>query len=576
MIRNFLCLAATALLMATEIKALPSVVAVQPNRDTVGLYDKYELRLTIDAVYSNPFNPDEISIQAVFHAPSGREWRIDGFYNYSAWNSLWMLRFSPDEAGAWRYRLEVRDKNGTATSPERSFTVIPSGNKGPLQIASNKRYLEHADGTPFYGVGFWYNDSYAAFNRGRIDPDELGRLKQLGVNYISTFITPLETMASGLGRYDQNICGRLDEVFDMCEKHDIQLSLNIWFHSYLSATVWGGGNVRWQTNPYQLVCDARDFYSSEEAWRYQEQLYRYMIARWGYSRSLAIWFVVDEVNGTDGWVSGDSLGAARWGARVHDFLKSNDPYKHLTTGTRSGGIKEWWHEGYEIFDLAAREIYEAQGFPIISTGTLEGMKTHPLTLSYRNYAIEIGKLWKGYEKPAIIGETGWDHTFYEPSMPGYLAQYHNALWVNLATGAAMSPFWWAHAPLVNDNMISSQLTSLRRFTDQIPFSQLSGLVPAEVSASRGEAYGIQSDQLVFGWAANPDTDLAGAEITVQSLKPGRYKVRLYHTWRGRFIHEEEVTASRGRIQIQVPVLLIQGSHANYAGPDVAFILERLP
>ena len=39
------------------------------------------------------------------------------------------------------------------------------------------------------------------------------------------------------------------------------------------------------------------------AWKYQEKLYRYFIARWGYSRALAIWFIIDEVNGTDGWAT---------------------------------------------------------------------------------------------------------------------------------------------------------------------------------------------------------------------------------------------------------------------------------
>jgi hypothetical protein len=563
-------------LLPAILMADPVIRGIRPNADTVGLYDKYELRLVVDAVYENPFDPADISLEAVFRSPSGVEWRIVGFYNYSEWNSLWMVRFAPQETGQWQYRLELRDKTGATRSPEGNFTVVPSKSGGPIRVAANKRYLEYHNGKPFYGVGFWYNDSYTAFNKGRVDPGELDRLKRLGVNFISTFITPLETMGSGMGRYDQNICGRLDELLEMCEARDIQLSLNIWFHSYLSATVWGGGNVRWQTNPYQLVCEAKDFYSSEAAWKYQEQLYRYMIARWGYSRSLGIWFVIDEVNGTDGWVTGDSLGAARWGGRVHEYLTKNDPYRHLTTGTRSGGIKEWWHEGYQVFDLAAREIYEAQGFPIITTGTMEDMKTHPLTHSYTNYATEIGKLWKGYEKPAIIGETGWDHTFFEPAMPGYLAQYHNALWVSLATGTAMTPFWWAHAPLINDNMISSQLTSFRKFVDLIPFQSLKNPAPARVSISKGDAYGIQSDQFVFGWAANPVTDVAGAEITVQSLAPGRYKVRLYHTWRGRFLQEEEVNATGGKIKIAVPVLHIEGSHANYAGPDVAFILERLP
>jgi hypothetical protein len=359
----------------------------------------------------------------------------------------------------------------------------------------------------------------------------------------------------------------------MCEDRNMNFSLNLWFHPFLSKTVWPGGNRRWNTNPYQYVCDAEDFYSSEEAWGYQEKLYRYMIARWGYSRSLALWFIVDEVNGTDGWASGDSLGAAKWGKKAHDYFKKNDPYGHLTTGTRSGHKNEYWHEGYKIFDIAAREIYEAQGFNILSDGSIDAGDEHPLKLSYRNYADEIQKLWNNYDKPAMIGETGWDHTFYEPGMPGYLALYHNALWASLANGSAMMPFWWAHSAYLNDNIITGQITGLANFVSKIPFSKLTNIGPVQATISAGDAYVMKSDELVFGWVANPDSDVAGEKVTVRSLADGLYKVKIYHTWRGKFIDEIPVSSKKGVLTFALPVLLIENDHAKYLGQDAAFILE---
>lgn len=552
----------------------PAIVNIRQNADSVGLYDKFEIFLNVKAAFINPFDPDEIDITATFISPTGKKWAIQGFYYYAS-GSQWKLRFSPEEIGKWNYTINVKDKKGQVNSESKSFKAIPSLNHGPLQVASNKRYLEYRDGTPFYGVGLWYNDGYTGFNNGRVKAEELDNLKKLGANFISTFITPLETLGSGLGRYDQNLCGRLDELFDMCEKRDMQLSLNMWFHSFLSETVWGGGNIRWETNPYQQITAAKDFYRSEAAWAFQEKLYRYMIARWGYSRSLGIWFVVDEINGTDGWVSGDSVAASQWGKKVHDYFKKNDPYNRLTTGTRSGGIKEFWHEGYQTFDLAAREIYERQGYAVNNTSTMDSAIVHPLTNSYTNYATEIARLWKGYNKPAIIGETGWDHTFYEPSMPGYLAQYHNTLWVCLATGTAMSPFWWAYSDLLNDNILTAQVTSLRKFTDKIAFSKLTDLSIAEIKISNGDAYAIKSNELIFGWVVNPNTDVAGGKITINGVKNGKYKLKIYHTWRGSFIQEEEITGKNGSVEFSVPRLFGTGSHANYIGQDIAFVLEVL-
>ncbi len=566
----------SALLVCFQVdsfSANPEVIDLVQRPDTVGVYEKMEISFNVRANFVNPFDPDDIDITATFTSPQGKTWNIHGFYSYT-FGTLWKVRFSPDEAGRWNYSISIRDKGGEGITDVRSFVAIKSAGKGPVRVAPNKRYLSYANGSDFYGVGLWYNDGYTVFNHGFVKAEELDNLKSLGVNFISTFITPLETWGSGLGRYDQNICGRLDELLDMCEERDMLLSLNLWFHSYLSETIWGGGNIRWYTNPYQQVTAAKDFFRSEPAWKFQEKLYRYFIARWSYSPSLAIWFIVDEVNGTDGWASGDSLAASRWGQKVHDYFKNNDPYNHPTTGTRSGGITEFWHEGYQAFDMAAREIYEAQGFQINTTSTTDSVTVNPLTSSYSNYAQEIRKLWNGYQKPVIIGETGWDHTFYEPNMPGYLAQYHNALWVALTTGCAMTPFWWAHSRFVNDNVLTSQITNIRRFTDRIPFARLTDVMPAKVSSARGDAFAMKGSDRVFGWVVNAKSDVAGDRITVSGVPDGKYMLRIFHTWRGQFIEEKEVTCARGTLSFGVPYMRITGSHARYIGQDVAFILER--
>ena len=555
--------------------ALPEIINIRHRPDSVGLYEKLEISLDLKCEFVNPFDPDDINIQAHFTSPTGKKWGIPGFYNYSH-GTMWKIRFSPNETGTWNYSVTVRDKNGEVTGSPSSFVAIKSMRKGPIQTSANKRYLKHSDGSEFYGVGLWYNDAYSGFNSGQVKQAELDNLKLLGVNFISTFITPLETMGSGLGRYDQNICGRLDELLEMCEDRDMVLSLNLWFHAYLSETVWGGGNIKWYTNPYMQITTAKDFYRSDAAWKYQEKLYRYFIARWSYSRALAIWFVIDEVNGTDGWVSGDSLAANNWAQKVHTYLKTNDPYNHPTTGTRSGGIKEFWQQGYQTFDIAAREVYEGQGFEINKTSTVDSAKVNPLKSSYSNYAQENRKLWNGYEKPVINGETGWDHTFFEPNMPGYLAMYHNALWVTMATGSSMSPFWWAFSGKLNDNVLTSQVTNFRKFTDRIPFSRLTGIKTATIKSTKGDPFGIQSNEVIFGWIVDSETDIAGADLKISSLNTGKYKLRIFHTWRGEFIEEKEINCSNGSVAFSVPFMHNTDSHARYIGQDFSFILERLP
>ncbi len=566
----FLCqafLLSTSLLIAQSNPAVmkPEVISIIQLADSVGLYDKHELILNIKATFMNPFDPQDIDIQTTFTSPAGKKWNIPGFYHYT-YGSLWKVRFSPDELGIWKYVVRVRDKTGESKSEEKSFKAVPSKYSGQIKIAANKRYLEYKNGTPFYGVGLWYND--------RVTKENLDELKTKGVNFISNFVTPLETMGSGVGRYDQDICARLDELFELCEEREILVSLNLWLHPYLSETVWGRDNIQWYTNPYQHITPAKDFYRSREAWTYQEKLYRYFIARWGYSRSLALWFIIDEINGTDGWVSGDSVMAGQWTKKVHDYFKANDPYNHPTTATRSGGLKEFFHDGYRTTDIAAREIYEAQGFPMTRPGSLDSADIHPLTYSYNNYAGQIRKIWDGYGKPVIIGETGWDHTYFEPGMPGYVAMHHNVLWVTLATGTCMTPFWWTFSEELNDVVVSNQLLHIRKFTDAIPFSKLTHLSPLDVKITGGDGFGMRSDQLLYGWVVNAKTDVAGDPVTLSPVKNGKYKLKLFHTWRGEYILEKEITAANGAVVFIVPSLHTTRGHSNYIGQDVAFTLER--
>ena len=197
-------------------------------------------------------------------------------------------------------------------------------------------------------------------------------------------------------------------------------------------------------------------------------------------------------------------------------------------------------------------------------------------LSYLNYAGQVTKLWDNYKKPAIIGETGWDHTFYEPSMPGYQAMYHNALWVSLANGTAMTPFWWAYSGYLNDNIFTNQNKSIARFVNEIPWAKLTGLTRIKNINGGKHAFAIESNQLIYGWIANPESDVTNAEIKITPGKAyTKYKLKLFHTWRGQFLPDTEISSINGTITFTIPTLKIEGGQSKYIGQDVAFILERL-
>lgn len=546
-------------------------------------YEKLELQIELRATYENAYDPGQVDLSAEFTAPSGRVWKIWGFYNPSSTSSLWMVRFAPTETGTWRYVIKFKDTVGSAESRPAEFSVTESRRPGFVGIAANKRYLQYSNGSPFYGVGLWYNDGSDRFNSGTITEEGLDSLKQHGANLISFFNLPIETMGTGLGRYDQGLAGRLDQVFDWCEKRDMLISWNIWFHSHFSEAVGtGAGDRRYQHNPYRLVAAADKYFTSEEAWKYTEKLYRYMVARWGYSRSLALWFVDDEINGTDGWAQGTqapnglsgpsapgSAGAEKWCLRVHNWLKANDPYGRPTTGTLNGSIEQWWPNGYRIFDIAAREIYETQGHLFPKSGKPDLIADHPLKASYLNYATQTQNLWSGFEKPAMIGETGYSDTFYEPGSPGYLSLYHNALWAGLANGLCMTPLWWSYGSMINESVVTRSLTYFARFVGNINFSGGPWTAVA-LRVSTGDGWAVESPAMTFGWVVNPMSGAARETFTVPGLPDGDYDVYIYRTWRGEYMPAIAATSAGGALTVKIP----DPAGRQSLNDDVAFKLVK--
>ena len=131
----------------------PSVLLVKPRADQVGMFEKAELIIELNAEFTNPFDPEEIDVYVDLKAPSGATRRVWGFYNPTTCDSLWMARFAPTEVGVWTFVVGVRDKNGQARSQPGTLTVTPSSHRGFIKVAGNRRYLQYDDGTSFYGIG---------------------------------------------------------------------------------------------------------------------------------------------------------------------------------------------------------------------------------------------------------------------------------------------------------------------------------------------------------------------------------------------------------------------------------------
>jgi len=484
----------------------PSISDVQANLQSVGLFEMLELTIGLEADYENPYDPKQVDLFAEFVSPTGKPWKINGFYDGESWR----LRFSPDELGEWSYKLLVQDRVGKYSGADGKFAVTATGHPGWIQLSeSNKRFLEYRNGQSFYGINLAYPWGITDFTLDRVAQNGVNLLTYWNGNYDNSGggggKNQLESKIAGIGQYDIRKANRIDELLVSFEDRDLHMNFVIWPHDSLADQIPGWPST-WKMSAYSALGEAVDFYEDQQMWEYQEKLYRYIIARWGHSRALGIWDIICEINGTDGWSFGREAAANAWAKKTHDFFKENDPYGHPTMGSMAGGQGDYWDFGYKTFDLADRENY--------------------YDLHFSAYAEDIQKRWNSYEKPIIIGETG---NVTDVNL------YHHAAWVSLVNGLASAPTWW-DITKVNDEMLS-QMKSLAAFVKQIDFLEPRVPVIAETSnmEKKLDASIIFEDgQSIDDWSipewAEANKDAKGTRSKIQLTEDSDHSVVSADLW----------------------------------------------
>ncbi len=500
----------------------PSINTVVANQ-TVKKYDKFEITVNISAQYTNPYDPDQVDLSCRFVSPTNKEWNIFGFYD----GTNWKVRFTPNEVGIWRYKIILKDQTGQAESQTYTFECSSSNYHGWIKVAPNKRYLMYDDGTPFYGIG--HCRAWAA------TATPFDTLKQYGMNMVLIWVGPpwmgmLENTSKGIGVYDQSICFAIENYISLAEQNDIHIILVLWPHDALRVPgiPWSGGN--WSKNAYSQITTPEGFYqNTDEVWNYQKKLYRYFIARWGYSRALAIWGIVSEINGTTGYAI-DSQSAEQWCSRVHNFFKQNDPYNKPTCGSKSGD--QYWNNGYNIFDIAEMHTYKDKSNANSVADTI---------ISYTR------QMWSGFLKPNFIGEFGTDNQNLQP------LHIHNGIWSALAAGAAITPLDWNDGGSWGD-MTDSMLQHMQIFSNfvkDIDFVN-NNFEPATISVTpNGDAVAMKSDKYTFGWIRNAQSNVERV-INISGLYDGLYEVKLYDTWTGEYFYVSTSSCNYGFLSISIP------------------------
>ncbi|MCF2446725.1 T9SS type A sorting domain-containing protein [Dyadobacter sp. CY345] len=338
-----------------------NVISPQLNKTVFVAYEKVELSFNIDQVYSNPYDTDIVQVDAEVTMPGGSILTVPCFYYVPAtvvgdasstfWNATedsgqkqWKLRYSPVAPGNYSIRIKVND-GAVSTSNPVTFNVNSGIGKGFIRVDSqNKQFLRFDNQSPYYPVGLnlcWNSGTLSGFYADWIT----NKLVPNKVNWTRYWLTDFARQAlewkqshwsnwySGLGTYSQKAAGVLDEVIAMHEEHGIYMQLVLQHHGQVSSTV----NAEWADNPYNtanggFLTNAGEFFTNAQAKEQTKKLYRYIVARWGYSQAILSWELFNEVEFSDG----TDAGIDAWHDEMSHFIKGIDVNKHLIS-TSSGG-----------------------------------------------------------------------------------------------------------------------------------------------------------------------------------------------------------------------------------------------
>jgi len=441
----------------------------------------------------NPFDPEQISVEAVFSFSGGNsEKKVYGFYykeyqrNISdlSWKEdttsfPWRIRFAPPETGIYKCEIAIRALNKTWVAKSFYFKCTDSGNKGYIGIKEketlNGRYLSYSKtGETFFPLGInmdWpgYIDNnspkefieyYHSQNKiplstvwGSLQSHQyqyynlwMKKLKESGGNFFALAMV----LWSHYVEFDKlnNYTARMEESWEIDQivnkAHELNLHLSLLF----STNQMYRKDERWKDNPYNSanqslipgIIDPLDFFKNPDARKYYKKLLRYIVSRWGYSPNILLWEVISEIDVIleDHDYSGNATTRKifkSWYDEMYHYMKNDLGDSHLISG--SYATQETKYADEKIFVTADVSMLHRYG-----------RDKHYNYYNRYGDAEDLLNHKKTKNKPVIHDEMGLGGP-----CPDYCTDlgFHTNIWATsfMGTFGCGLNWWWDNAIFIN-------------------------------------------------------------------------------------------------------------------------------
>ena len=447
--------------------------------DSARTGERWELSCLPQPFPVNPYDPALFALELIVTTPSRRIQRLPGFslqpMTHADRGDLeeviptggerFCVRFRPREPGLHQLRLEARwngSADGTTGGRTVSFDLPPLAVSG----ATWDGYVRVDARDPrFFSLGdavFWpigpnlraVTDPRCSERLGtRPTPDRgtlayadfLARLAPSGANtaelWLSSWNLALEWRGDwpefhGLGRYSQERAWRLDRLLDLATASGLRFNVVINNHGQLSENT----DREWHNNPYHrgaggMLDDAVEFFSDPRALARQQNLRRYLVARFADHPAIMGWKLLSEQDLTAAGKERKIDLLAQWQADAAARWKMLDTYGHPVTTHWSSSWRSVWPQVASLpgIDFLTIDAYHESLQPGSGRGELLADMLGAST-GRRGGLSRFGK-------PVLVSEYGgnWD-ACPEPQM---IAEHASGGFCALVSGHAGAPMlWW--------------------------------------------------------------------------------------------------------------------------------------
>ncbi len=447
-----------------------AIQKVSLSAPTIPRWERIEMTVELGAAYDNPFDPDDVALDARITTPSGETVSVPGFLyrpfkrSQQSGNEIltpagdpsWRIRYAPSQVGDYSAVVVLRDRTGTVESKPVPFKASPSHNHGLVRVSSRDRhYFEFEDGQPMFPIGA--NICWAG-RRGTFDYDAwLPRYEAAGCNYGRLWLSPNWTTfaleqagapadGKGMGQFDLANAWRIDYVLGLAAQHGLWLKLCIDSYNILREK---NAYPQWDNTPHNAknggpLQQPTEFWTNAEMDRWYRHKLRYLVARYGAYRQVFAWEFWNEVDITTGY---QTAPVRDWHQRMARALRALDPYGHLITTSFANTRGDPEIDRLPELDYAQTHHYGSAD--IVPTAAR-------------------AQLTKAtYGKPHYVGEIGADAGGPRRQDDREGLQVHDPLWVSVVTGGAASAqsWWWDN--LIDPLKLYPLFTPLVRFTTDV-------------------------------------------------------------------------------------------------------------